>query len=50
MNINQTFELKNGNRQYNYLKYIQYLQQQGRICMAAVTASTRHRDSSYTDC
>ena len=31
MNINQTFELKNGNRQYNYLKYIQYLQQQGRI-------------------
>lgn len=31
MNINQTFELKNGNRQYNYFKCIQYLQQQGRI-------------------
>ena len=31
MDINQTFELKNGNRQYNYLKCIQYLQQQGRI-------------------
>lgn len=31
MNINQTIELKNGNRQYNYLKCMQYLQQQGRI-------------------
>ena len=31
MNINQTFEHKKGNRQYNYLKCIQYLQQQGRI-------------------
>lgn len=31
MDINQTFELKNGNRQYNYFKCIQYLQQQGRI-------------------
>ena len=31
MNINQTYELKNGNRQYNYFKCMQYLQQQGRI-------------------
>lgn len=31
MNINQTFELKNGNRLYNYFKCMQYLQQQGRI-------------------
>jgi len=31
MDINQTFELKNGNRLYNYFKCIQYLQQQGRI-------------------
>lgn len=31
MNINQTFELKKGNRQYNYFKCIQYMQQQGRI-------------------
>lgn len=30
MDINETFELKNGNRQYNYFKGIQYLQQQGR--------------------
>jgi len=29
MDINQTFELKNGNRQYNYFKCMQYLQQQG---------------------
>jgi len=31
MEINQTYELKNGNRQYNYFKCIQYMQQQGRI-------------------
>lgn len=30
MDINQTFELKNGKRQYNYFKCMQYLQQQGR--------------------
>lgn len=30
MDINQTFELKNGNRHYNYFKCMQYLQQQGR--------------------
>ena len=31
MYINQTFELKNGNRQYNYFKCMQYLQQQGKV-------------------
>jgi len=31
MKINQTFKLKKGNRQYNYFKCIQYMQQQGRI-------------------
>lgn len=35
MDINQTFELKNGNRQYNYLKCIQYMQQQGRVLYAS---------------
>lgn len=31
MDINQTYELKNGNRYYNYIKCMQYLQQQGII-------------------